>query len=191
MKNVIDKRCAQCRTAPADEVLEHRQPDGTWRWTCPTCGQVNVDADEPPPLALVIDCAATWPGRDHEPPKLLAAVKLLERTGARSYRTGYSDPDDGEPTVWYAVATWRGRPAGGFAVKGRDRHEAAAALDPVTATLRLCEQVIDGGQCAHCKRPTIFLADADDAGPLDRMGCVYQWDPELSTFRRSCEGDHA
>jgi hypothetical protein len=71
------------------------------------------------------------------------------------------------------------------------RHEAAAAIDPVTATLRLCAQVIDGGHCAHCHRLTIFIEDADDPGPLGRAGCVYQWDPELVTFRRSCEGDHA
>ena len=126
--------------------------------------------------------------------KLLAAVKLLERTGATTYRTGYSDPEDGEPTVWYAVATWRGRVAGGYPVRGTERSEAAGALDPVTATLRLCEQVIDGGECTHCKRPTIFDDNPGD-GPfdalLDAMGCVYGWDPELSTFRRGCEGDHA
>jgi mono/diheme cytochrome c family protein len=111
-------------------------------------------------------------------PMMLAAVKLLQRTGAQTYRVGFSDEDDGPPVVWYAVAQWPGNKA-----------EAAAALDPVTATLRLCEAVIDGGQCAHCHRPTIFLADANDAGPLDSMGCVYQWDPELATFRRSCEGN--
>jgi mono/diheme cytochrome c family protein len=111
-------------------------------------------------------------------PMMVAAVKLLQRTGAQTYRVGFSDEDDGPPTVWYAVAQWPGNKA-----------EAAAALDPVTATLRLCEAVIDGGQCAHCHRPTIFLADANDAGPLDSMGCVYQWDPELATFRRSCEGN--
>lgn len=116
-----------------------------------------------------------------ETPKYLAAVKLLQRTGARTYRVGYSDPEDGEPTVWYAVGEWRGGGA-----------EAAGGLDPITATLRLCEQVIDGGQCAHCNRPTIFDDNPGD-GPFDSllmaMGCVYGWDPELATFRRSCEGE--
>lgn len=121
-------------------------------------------------------------------PRALAGVQLLERTGASSFRIGYSDPDDGEPTVWYACATWE-RTAGGYRVKGTGRSEAAAAIDPVTAVMRLCEQVIDGGQCTHCHQRTIFLADTDDAGPLDLMGCVYQWDPELETFRRGCEGD--
>lgn len=120
-------------------------------------------------------------GPSFDSPKLLAAVKLLERTGAQTYRTGYSDPGDGPPTVWYAVAEWPGNKA-----------EAGAALDPVTATLRLCEAVIDGGQCAHCKRLTIFDDNPGD-GPydalLDAMGCVYGWDPELSTFRRGCEGN--
>jgi hypothetical protein len=117
-------------------------------------------------------------------PKLLAAVKLLERTGAQTYRTGYSDEEDGAPTVWYAVAQWPGNKA-----------EAAASLDPVQATLRLCELVIDGGTCTHCGQVTIF--DPDPPGDdvltemLDRMGCRYAWDPELSTFRRSCEGDDA
>lgn len=115
-------------------------------------------------------------------PKLVAAVKLLRRCGAQTYRTGYSDPDDGPPTVWYAVAQWPG-----------NRAEAGASLDPVTATLRLCEQVIDGGLCTHCKQLTIFDANPDDTifdDLLDAMGCVYAWDPELATFRRGCEGDH-
>lgn len=57
--------------------------------------------------------------------------------------------------------------------------------------MRLCEQLIDGGTCAHCYQLTIFDENPSD-GPFDdllsMMGCVYAWDPELSTFRRSCEG---
>lgn len=124
-------------------------------------------------------------------PRFLAAVQLLERTGATAFRIGYSSEDDGPPTVWYACATWEQRVAGGYRVKGTGASEAAAALDPVNAVMRLCEQVIDGAECTHCHERTIFLDDARDAGPLDLMGCVYQWDPELATFRRSCEGDHA
>lgn len=127
-------------------------------------------------------------------PRFLAGVKLIERTGARNFRIGYSPEEDGEPVVWYATATWfwrSGRPVADARGGAQVRHEAAAAMDATTAVMRLCEQIIDGGECMHCHRPTIFLADADDAGPLDRMGCVYQWDPELATFRRSCEGDDA
>lgn len=122
-------------------------------------------------------------------PRFLAGVQLLERTGARSFRIGYSHEDDGPPTVWYAVATWT-RSVAGYPVRGGERSEAAAALDGVTAVLRLCEQVIDGGLCVHCKRRTIFVPDTDTA-VLDELGCVYAWDPELSTFRRDCEADHA
>lgn len=112
-------------------------------------------------------------------PRFLAAVQMIERTGAQTVRIGYSDPDDGPPTVWYAVAQWVG-----------NRAEAAASLDPLRAVLRLCEQVIDGGTCVHCRKQTIFAADLAETGPLlDAMGCVYAWDPELATFRRSCEGD--
>jgi hypothetical protein len=113
--------------------------------------------------------------------KMLAGIQLLERTGAREFRIGYSHDDDGEPTVWYAVASWRGGA------------EASGALDPVTAVLRLCEQVIDGGTCTHCQRPTIFDFDdpSDDAhlALAAALGCCYAWDPELATFRRGCEGD--
>jgi len=124
-------------------------------------------------------------------PRFIAGVKLLERTGARSFRVGYSDEDDGDPTVWYACATWGMSPQGRPLPKGgRAWHEAAAGLDPLTAVMRLCERVIDGGECTHCHLPTIFVADTDTA-LLDRIGCVYAWDPELATFRRGCEGDAA
>lgn len=122
-------------------------------------------------------------------PRFLAGVKLIERTGATSFRIGYSDDDDGPPVVWYAVATWRSaRRVAGYPVKGDERAEAAAALDGTTAVLRLCEQVIDGGQCQHCGQMTSFVPDTDTE-LLDLIGCVYAWDPELETYRRGCEGD--
>lgn len=143
-----------------------------------------------PPGAL--EPVASWCGvTTHDPtndPRFLAAVKLLERTGAKTFRIGYSDEDDGPPTVWYACATWQHVTAGPTVHSGG---EAAAALDPVQAVLRLCEQVIDGGECTHCRRPTIFEADMPMGTAIDHvlddMGCVYSWDPELATFRRSCE----
>lgn len=110
-------------------------------------------------------------------PRFLAGVQLLQRTGAQTFRIGYSDEADGPPVVWYAVGQWPGNKA-----------EAAASLDPLDAVMRLCEQVVDGGRCAHCHQPTIFVADSD-TDLLEDMGCVYAWDPELSTFRRGCEGD--
>lgn len=121
-------------------------------------------------------------------PKFIAGVELIQRTGAKDFRVGWSDEDDGPPTVWYAVATYK-RPAG---TPRWTPGEAAAALDPVRAVLRLCEQLIDGGTCAHCHRPTIFDDNPTDTpidDLLDAMGCVYAWDPELKTFRRGCEGN--
>lgn len=125
-------------------------------------------------------------------PRFVAAVQLLERTGATTFRIGYSDEDDGDPIVWYAVATWRTIDAA-HNVHRTGAAEAAASLHPTDAVLRLCEQVIDGGTCAHCGQPTIFDADPPSTdvvtGILERMGCRYAWDPELATFRRGCEGD--
>jgi hypothetical protein len=85
-------------------------------------------------------------------PRFLAGVQLLERTGAREFRVGYSDPDDGEPVVWYATAMWMidrqtGRPVAQF---GHKTHEAGAAMNPVDAVMRLCADAITGGSCAHC-----------------------------------------
>jgi hypothetical protein len=117
-------------------------------------------------------------------PRFVAGVEMLGRTGAKDFRIGWSDEEDGEPIVWYAVATWNHARA-----KGAD---AAGALNPVRALMRLCEYVIDGGTCQHCDRSTIFDPNPSDThwdALLDAMGCVYAWDPELKTFRRGCEGD--
>lgn len=121
-------------------------------------------------------------------PRFVAGVDLLGRTGARDFRIGWSHEDDGPPTVWYAVATWKGHrdPRIGHGA------EAAGALNPTAAVMRLCERVIDGGECAHCGQLTIFDDNPGDSPfdtLLEAMGCVYAWDPELRTFRRGCEGD--
>lgn len=127
-------------------------------------------------------------------PRFLAGVKLLERTGARQFRIGHTPEEDGEPVVWYATATWQldlttGRPVARW---GRVSHEAAAAMNPITAVMRLCDQVVTGGTCAHCGEPTIFDENPGDSPfdtVLNAMGCNYAWDPELATFRRGCEGE--
>lgn len=121
-------------------------------------------------------------------PKFIAGVEMLGRTGAKDFRIGWSDEEDGPPTVWYAVATYKRPPATPKWTPG----EAAAALDPVNAVLRLCERIIDGGTCTHCHQLTIFDDNPQDSpfdDLLNAMGCVYAWDPELRTFRRGCEGD--
>jgi len=122
-------------------------------------------------------------------PRFGAALKLLERTGMREFRIGWSDEEDGPPIVFYALGTWRLNPQDKpIARGGQLSYEVGASIIPVEAVLRLCEQVIDGGECAHCHLPTIFVPDTDTA-ILDLMGCVYAWDPELEVFRRGCEGD--
>jgi hypothetical protein len=108
--------------------------------------------------------------------RLLAAVDLLRRTGLQEFQLRYSD--DEAPIVWLAVGTWPQN--GGVA------HETAAALDPVRATLRLCEAVIEGGECAHCHRPAGMEPDSIETMPLDQAVCWYQWDPSTSKFVRGC-----
>ena len=107
-------------------------------------------------------------------PRLAPAVELLGRTGADEFQIRYCDEET--PVVWMACARWH------------DHWETAAAMDPLRATFRLCDTVIDGGQCQHCHRPAGFSPDLDPM-PLAPLVCWYQWDPELATFRRSCAGD--
>lgn len=106
-------------------------------------------------------------------PVFLAAVDLVRRTGASSFGVRYQDDDD--PVVWIAVAEYEG---------GWD---AGAGRDPFQAVMRLLDQLIDGGCCTHCGRPTGVTPDFEGAMPLDKLVCWYRYDPELKTFRRGCE----
>lgn len=109
-------------------------------------------------------------------PKFLAALELMRRTGCTGVQIRYSD--DEQPVVWFVVAEYP-----------ENRAEVDAALDPIRAALRLCERLVDGGQCAHCERPTGLEPDHIETMPLNDTICWYQYDPELKTFRRGCEGD--
>jgi len=111
-------------------------------------------------------------------PRLMAAVDLIGRTGAESFRIQFADEE--EPVVWFAVASWKR--------DGKEVYDAGAGMDARMAIFRLCDQVIDGGQCQHCNRPTGFEESADPM-PLNELVCWYQYDPELKTFRRGCEGN--
>lgn len=108
--------------------------------------------------------------------KLTAGVDFIRRTGSKTFQLRYSD--DEQPVVWIAVA---GYPD--------ERHEVDASLDPIRAVLRLCERLADGGQCVHCGRPTGLDPDTIETMPLNDLICWYQFDPELRTFRRGCEGN--
>lgn len=110
--------------------------------------------------------------------KLLAGVDMLGRTGIEAYSVRYQD--DEPPTVWIAVAVY---PQGTW--------ESASGHNPTEATLRLCERLVDGGECVHCRKLTAFDADhrvTPDLKASEAFACWYRWDPELATFRRSCEG---
>jgi hypothetical protein len=111
---------------------------------------------------------------EHDQARLTGAVDMLGRTGAAEVQLRFADDDT--PVVWIAAARWG------------DHWEAGAALNPLNALYRLCDQVIDGGECNRCGKPTGFSPDLDPL-PLDDLVCWYQWDPELKTFRGGCEGD--
>jgi hypothetical protein len=104
-------------------------------------------------------------------PRFIGAVDLIGRTGAQEFQIRYTDD---EPVVWVARAQWHGQ------------WQSGSGPDPLAAVFRLCEQVVDGGQCTHCRRPAGFTADFEEM-PLSELVCWYQWDPELATFRRGCE----
>ena len=108
---------------------------------------------------------------------LLALVDLLGRTGAGAFQIRFCDEE--QPIVWIACAKWG------------DVWQAAGGMSPFQAVLQLAESAMDGGTCTHCQKPT----GVDDR-PIDgfitratsELICWYRYDPELSTFRRSCEG---
>lgn len=112
-------------------------------------------------------------------PKTMAAIDLLRRTGAKEVQIRFSD--DEQPVVWMAVA--------GYERPRRVVHQVAAGLTTEEVLLALCEKLVDGGKCQHCDRPTMFLSEHGDPLGEGPMFCRYQWDPELATFRRSCEGE--
>lgn len=123
-----------------------------------------------------------------EPPALseraLAAVDVIRRTGAQSFQIRYSD--DEQPVIWMAVVTWRINKDGIPAKHGAHRaSEAAAALAPDSAIYRLANQIIDGGQCAHCGRPAAFNEDVDHE-PMGDVLCWWTWDPETSRYVQAC-----
>ena len=108
--------------------------------------------------------------------KVLAGVHLIGRTGATNVQIRFSDEET--PVVWMAVAIYE------------SGAEADGGLDPVTALMRLCERLVDGGECKHCHKPTAFYEDLIEVPTLlGQTLCIYMWDPELKTFRRGCEGE--
>jgi hypothetical protein len=124
-----------------------------------------------------------------EDDRFLAGVDLLRRSGMHSFQIRYSD--DEEPVVWLAVGEWKLDARGHPVPEGQHAgtyFDAMAAMNPLGAVLRLCEKAIDGGTCVHCGKPSAVSDDWASEQPLDEYFCYYVFDPELKTFRRSCEG---
>lgn len=121
-------------------------------------------------------------------PRYVAAIDLVRRNGAREIQLRYDDEQN--PIVWVAVA--------GFSIingkiaqsRGKiNAHQAGGGLDPLSALFALCRACLDRqGRCVHCDRNTMFDENFS-AQPLEAFYCWYQWDPEMKTFRRGCEGE--
>ena len=112
-------------------------------------------------------------------PVAMGLVKWLPRLGASELQIRYSD--DQAPIVWMAVAKVTVRRVSGF--------EAAAALDPSEAVKRLATQLIDGGLCVHCGKPTGFEADWTIPDfDTDAFVCWVTYDPEVDRIRLGCGG---
>lgn len=114
---------------------------------------------------------------DVHSPKFTAGLDLLRRSGASEVQIRWSDDD--EPTVWFVVAIF-----------DAEHWETNAAPDPVSAVMRLCDTLINGGTCVHCHRPSGFEEDHEhrEADELMLpMICWFVWDPESESFKRGCE----
>lgn len=117
---------------------------------------------------------------DAADPRFLACIDLIGRTGAKQVQIRYHD--DEQPILWLVAAEFPTIDGWAF--------EAAGALDPLRAALRLLETVLDGvGTCAHCERPSGVWEAWEQRPPFDAAVCWYVFDPETEKFRRSCEGD--
>lgn len=117
---------------------------------------------------------------DFDKEKLLAAIDLIRRTGASQVQVRYSD--DEYPVVWMVVALYNGKNP-----NKTQGAEVACALDATQAAYRLCEKLLDGGQCTHCSRDVRFEHSLLVRMPMDDKICWYQYDPGSKKYVRGCE----
>jgi hypothetical protein len=110
---------------------------------------------------------------------LKACVDMARRTGAREWQLRYQDDDN--PVVWIAVAKWT--------LDGEDIWECAAGMTPPRAAFKLLEQLIDGGMCRVCGRPTGLLEmDEPPPGTAGSTGvCWYAYSASRERFLTGCE----
>lgn len=119
---------------------------------------------------------------------MTAMIDLIACTGSTDFQLRWSD--DETPAVYMAVARYPKRsaiPSIGAAGKSlRMKHlaETAAALDPILAIFRLCELLIDGGQCTTCRQPTVMLDSSDQ--PIEGL-CGRRYN-RAGGFVRTCDG---
>jgi hypothetical protein len=118
------------------------------------------------------------PGPSYQDDRFIAAVDLVGRTGAKSFQMRYCEEE--KPVIWMAIGEW--------IRENKSVFEVGASTNPLVALFRLLDEVIDGGICTYCGKPTGFEESVDPM-PLDQVVCWYQWDPERKVFRRGCEGD--
>lgn len=119
---------------------------------------------------------------ESDDPRINAVVDMIRRTGAAETQLRCCDQQ--QPEVWIAVVKHRVGPDGRPRPHGPiNSWETAAGHDPLEAMLRLCEQLIDGGTCAHCAKPTMFYGTETVATPFDEPFCITQWDPPKSGSR--------
>lgn len=119
-------------------------------------------------------------------PRYVGAIDLVRRNGAREVQLRYDEEQN--PIVWVATAGFsiiNGKPSS----RGKiNAYQAGGGLDPLLALFALCRACLDRqGYCRHCNRNTMF-DETFEPQPLEDFYCWYQWDPEMQTFRRGCEG---
>ncbi len=102
---------------------------------------------------------------------MIAAVEVIERTGALHFEIGHDGEDDTAPATdmrWHASAMYRG------ARVFEDEHPG-----PVEAAEALARKLLSGGQCTHCCQ-TITLS-----GPTDQAGHC-RWTRQGRRWERGC-----
>lgn len=105
-----------------------------------------------------------------------ACAELLPRLGVRHLELRCSAGDQPDaPVVWIAIAH--------FAEQLTNVPQVAARLSPPQACYALLEQLVDGGICLHCGKPSGITLDLDTRL---RFVCWWTYDPELTVFRRGC-----
>lgn len=114
--------------------------------------------------------------------RIVAGTEMLGHLGSSSFEMRYSEPElKNSPTVWIAIAHFDN-----FAAPPPP--QVAAGLAPLHALEKLLENLIDGGTCQHCGKPTLFYKEHTEMTEI-ALFCAYVYDPELKKYRRGCEGD--